>query len=203
MVSPAVLENISQKCQFRQNSCSDIILQYLMELCQEVSQVLTAESLGSEIWDLAPFSSKWMCKCFRLAGSIQVVCSRLFGFLQSVPQSLCLSSANHAVCMKYCARQISNIMTPLCSPFSFLLGLIPKSSFSTHISLAAFSMTAFSVNQLYTVVEPVGVFILCLCLLKSIPQQHHPYHQPCFGLIQILLQCLPSHFNHVLKNSPL
>lgn len=94
-------------------------------------------------------------------------------------------------------------MTPLCSPFSFLLGLIPKSSFSTHTSLAAFSMTAFSVNQLYTVVEPVGVFILCLCLLKSIPQQHHPYHQPCFGLIQILLQCLPSHFNHVLKNSPL
>lgn len=88
MVSPAVLKNISPEFQFRQNACSDIILQYLMELCQEVSQVLTAEKLDSEIWNLALFSSKWMCMCFMLAGSIQVVCIPWFGFLQSVPVPL-------------------------------------------------------------------------------------------------------------------
>lgn len=88
VVSPAVLTSIFQKVQFRQNSCSDIIMQYLMELCQEVSQVLTAERLDSEIWDLALLSSKWKCMCFALAGSIQVVCIPLFGFLQSVPVPL-------------------------------------------------------------------------------------------------------------------
>uniref|UniRef100_A0A8C4UXX0 Islet cell autoantigen 1 n=2 Tax=Falco TaxID=8952 RepID=A0A8C4UXX0_FALTI len=40
MLSPAVLMSTSQKFQFRKISCSDAILQHLMELCQEVSQCL-------------------------------------------------------------------------------------------------------------------------------------------------------------------
>lgn len=84
VMSLPVLMSTWQKLQFRKIFCCDIILQHLMELCQEVSQVLTAERLELEIWDLAPFGSKWKCMCFSVAGSTWVVHIPLFGFLQSV-----------------------------------------------------------------------------------------------------------------------
>lgn len=122
VVSPAVLKSISLKFQFRQNSCSDTILQYLLELCQQVSQVLTAEWLDSGIWDLAPFSSKWKCMCFMLAGSIQVVCIALFGF-----PAICSSPFASPVLttLSVCSTVLGTFPTswlPFVAPFLFYLG---------------------------------------------------------------------------------
>lgn len=175
------LSALQKKFQFRKISCSDIILQHLMERCQEVSQVLTAERLESEIWDLAPFSSKWKCACFTVAGSTQVVCIPLFGFC-NLFQSLCCSSANHPVCKQHCARYVSSITSPHCSPFSLSPRLVPKFSCSPITFLDAFSITIFSRQS----ASDLSASCWCVPSTPGLTRGHFPApssDQLLFGLI--------------------
>lgn len=111
----SLLMSISQKVQYGKVSCSDIILQHLMELYQEVSQVLTAERLELETWVLAPFGSEGKCTCFTAGGSTHVVCIPLFGFLQSV-QPLCCSSANRVCTVSVSVHSTVLDMFPVSHP---------------------------------------------------------------------------------------